>query len=689
MLFRSDLKPSNVVVDATGRPRVLDFGLAKLASDSRASVTDTGDFLGTPAYAAPEQWRGEELDVRADVYSLGAILFEMLTGRRVVQGEGLQVLASAVNPAAPRPSSIVHSIPRELDAITLQALATEREQRYQSLDAFAADLRHFLAGEPISAHPPGAGYLLRKLVARNRLASSLVVLLVGATFVYAALTSRQAEQLATQRDRALQAGLAEKRAHEEAEAERKLAEAARAEAEEHRARAEQESENAEKVLDFFLGDIVKGADPQRLGHEPSLVEIMRSAVGKVVPRFGDSPLVEMRVHRMLGSALMWLGSYPEAESELRAAREMQLDPRLAAHEDSDEEIKQIARVEAALGNILWQSGKYEQAESSLRSAIERYESLESPPPEELAVTLDCLAAVVSVSRRFEEALELQSRAVELASADEKHRLVAEGNLGVILNASGRREEARALWERLLPRLIELEGEHGVSVANMRTNLASADGASVEATLRKTLDDLAHIYGPDHPALATTLHNLSVVLYKRGALSEAREHAQRGLAVLNGSTGGNVESARLRNTLGLILKGQGDTVGAEQHLAEAEKTLFEVDRLEWESTLSSLVEVLRTNGKLDEADALLQRACASFRPDNRPWPLVERGDLRRARGDLDGAVEDFEEAIALLISVPDRKPELAHVLDRYARALRELGDEEGAVELELQAAELRK
>src|SRR5688572_13486081 len=184
-VLHRDLKPSNVLVDGSGRPRVLDFGLAKLVADPRASVTSNGQFVGTPAYAAPEQVLGTDVDARADVYSLGAMLFEMLTARRVIEGEGFSALAHAVgHEPPPRPSSFERSIPRELDAIVLQALARERETRYQSVDALSADVRRYLAGEAVLAHPPGAWYLLRKLVARNRVAAALAALFVVATLVY-------------------------------------------------------------------------------------------------------------------------------------------------------------------------------------------------------------------------------------------------------------------------------------------------------------------------------------------------------------------------------------------------------------------------------------------------------------------------------------------------------------------------
>src|SRR6185436_2554793 len=190
-VLHRDLKPSNVLVDAEGRPRVLDFGLAKLASAGGATISESGAFVGTPAYSAPEQLRGEEVDTRADVFALGAILHELLTGRRA-HGDGPRDAASA--PA--RPSSFVRSIPRELDAIVLQALAEERDERYQSVDALAADLRRHMAGEAVLAHPPGALYHLRKLVARHRLASALAAALLAATVSYAFHASRQARLLA-------------------------------------------------------------------------------------------------------------------------------------------------------------------------------------------------------------------------------------------------------------------------------------------------------------------------------------------------------------------------------------------------------------------------------------------------------------------------------------------------------------
>src|SRR6185503_5098036 len=202
-VLHRDLKPSNVLVDAAERPRVLDFGLAKfVAEDGAAELSRSTGVLGTPAYAAPEQLTGRsaEVDSRSDVYSLGVIFFELLTRRKPVEGSVVQVLTHSLEKTpVRRPSHFDRSIGAELDAIALQALARERERRYQSVDALAADVKRFLAGEAVLAHPPGTWYLLSKLVAKHRAVAALLGLLVALSAGYAWLSLRQARRLTTER----------------------------------------------------------------------------------------------------------------------------------------------------------------------------------------------------------------------------------------------------------------------------------------------------------------------------------------------------------------------------------------------------------------------------------------------------------------------------------------------------------
>ena len=175
-VIHRDLKPDNVLVNESGRPKVLDFGIARITDDStlmQTAVTETGQLIGTLNYMAPEQLRGDSssISARTDVYALGVILFELLTGRRPHEVSGLLMTAAirkVTEEEAPRLGRLVTGVERDVETIVGKALAKDPDRRYATAGALAGDLRRFLAHEPITARPPSAVYVARRFARRHR-----------------------------------------------------------------------------------------------------------------------------------------------------------------------------------------------------------------------------------------------------------------------------------------------------------------------------------------------------------------------------------------------------------------------------------------------------------------------------------------------------------------------------------------
>ena len=206
-VIHRDLKPGNIRIDAAGEPHILDFGLAKVATASDVSVmTMTGQFMGSLPWASPEQAEAvpEKIDIRTDVYSLGVILYQMLTGKfpYEVVGNMHDVLDRIMKAEPTRPSTIRRQINDEVETIVLKCLSKERERRYQSAGELARDIGHYLKGEPIEAKRDSALYVLRKSLRRYKVPVAVVggfVVLVSVSLVVSVALLRQADN---ERDRA-------------------------------------------------------------------------------------------------------------------------------------------------------------------------------------------------------------------------------------------------------------------------------------------------------------------------------------------------------------------------------------------------------------------------------------------------------------------------------------------------------
>ncbi|MEZ5332199.1 MAG: protein kinase [Thermoanaerobaculia bacterium] len=266
LIVHRDLKPSNVLVDADGRTKLLDFGIAKLlAGDPGEGRTRTGERVLTPQYAAPEQLRGEPVTTATDVYALGVVLYELLTGARPHERAVLD-LGALARESTPPPSSRRKGIPRDLDLLCLKALRPEPARRYASAEQLGQDIERYLEGRPIAARPSTWRYRLGRFVRRNRggvAAGLALAVLLAAGFV----------------------------------GERRL----RSQAELARGRAEEEAAKAVAVSDF-LGDLLSSVDPARAqGRDVAVADVLAEAAERLdtdASTFAELPAVETTALRL-------------------------------------------------------------------------------------------------------------------------------------------------------------------------------------------------------------------------------------------------------------------------------------------------------------------------------------------------------------------------------------------------------
>lgn len=293
-IIHRDLKPANIRVDGDGAPRVLDFGLARLTGDlagepgSRQTLTLAGEFLGTLAYASPEQVSGDpqRIDVRTDVYSLGVMLYRALTGQFPyrVSGSVHDVFESILSAAPARPALAGVRVNGEIETIVLKCLNKAPERRYQSAGELAEDIRRYLEGRPIAAKRDSAACVLRKFLRRHRLAAgsaaAFLLTLAGTSVLLGVLYGRQGELLAA------------------VQAERDEADAARRTADEARRRAEREARRAGAVA-RFQREMLAAADPFAAEHPQMTVKETLDAARRQL---------EASVRATLGGAYLWVNT---------------------------------------------------------------------------------------------------------------------------------------------------------------------------------------------------------------------------------------------------------------------------------------------------------------------------------------------------------------------------------------------
>jgi serine/threonine protein kinase/Tfp pilus assembly protein PilF len=533
-IIHRDLKPSNIRIDERGEPHILDFGLAKLSdppttggsppdglSDmagrltGASEFTQSGQFVGSLPWASPEQVEGRSdlIDIRTDVYSLGVILFQMLTGRfpYPVMGHIREVMDHITHTAPTRPRGLRPTLDDEIETIVLKCLAKEPNRRYQSAGELARDLDRYLSGDAIEAKRDSIHYVLRKQLRRYRLPLSIaatIVLLIIAGLGASLYLWQQAV------DESKRAKNAERLQSME------------------RARAEQEA--AEKsAINGFLQAILGAADPREARDRNITVRtaLDEAATKLDSPENRQSPRIEAAIRTTLGQTYRSLGEYPVAEQQLRHA--------VALYEEADPSCLDAARAWNQLGLVRIDLNRSAEAVNDLHKAVAIAETLPAKQSAELAIFLNSLAIAYFELNDHERAEAIYRRALETQRRrlGNMHEDVAEtlDNLGMLLTQGEKYDEAEPLLrEALLIQREVLDAQHP-HLATTLSNLADVlvgrgDSAEAEKLLREVLQIRVAVLGDSHPHVAIALVRLARVLSDRNEVVEAESLLRQALAI---------------------------------------------------------------------------------------------------------------------------------------------------------------
>jgi eukaryotic-like serine/threonine-protein kinase len=630
-IIHRDLKPGNILVDQSGQPKILDFGLARITdSDAYATrQTDVGQLVGTLAYMSPEQVLADplEVDLRSDVYALGVILYELLAGQLPYAiGRQIPEATRAIREDDPAPLSSISRVYRgDVETIVAKALEKEKARRYGSAADLASDLERHLRDEPIAARPPSTGYQLQKFARRHK----ALVWSIAAVFV------------------ALVAGVIASGLQ-----------AARATRAEQVAKAE--SATARAVNEFLLNDLLSqaSATAQARPESPPDPDLkVRTALDRAATRiagkFETQPLVEASIHMTIGNSYRELGLLAKAEEH--HSRTVELRRRVLGEEHAD-----TLSASNNLGQLYREQGKYAQAEEVLtRTLTIRQRVLREDHPDAL-VTMGNLGMVLHEQGKYADAEPVLTKVLETEKRvwGESHpqTLTSMLNLAKLYGDVGKLAQSEALFSRLIELGRGTLGEEHPLVLGALNNLAAVSYsqgkyAESEPVFTTLLQIKQRILGHEHPDTLTGMNNLAVVYRQLGREKEAETLLTNVMDVQQRVLGDeHPNQLATMSTLGLVYQRQGKFAEAKALYTKSlagQRRVNGPTHLATLTTMRMLGGLHHAEGNHRQAEVLLREALAGFskiRPD-----FWARFDIESTLGASLSGQKKFTEAEPLLLS----------------------------------------
>ena len=618
-ILHRDLKPSNILVvevDGKPSPRIIDFGLAKAiapGSPEQTLFTHQGDFLGTPGYMSPEQADPDvpDIDTRADVYSLGVLLYELLTGFLPFETTGakkqkLDEMLRQLRESDPRrPSSKVNAnretataraaqrgvqVPHlikllrgDLDWIALKALEKDRERRYGTAFQLAADIERYLECRPVVARPASFTDRLRKYMRRNRASVAVATTIMAVLSAFVITQAIELRRITRERDR------------------------------------------ADRIAEFMT-NMFKVSDPSLArGNSITAREILDRAAKDVDSGLTRDPELQADMMYDMGSVFKSLGLYDRASTLL--AQSLQIRTRVLGPNNADT-LKSLN----TLAKTTYQQGRYAEAEKLFLQALELRRRVLGPGHPDTLQSQSDLAEDLSIQGRYADAAKLRQETYDIRrkvlGPEDPSTLDSMGNLAISLEDLGRFADEEKLWrETLGARRRVLGPDHPVTLDtmnNLTLTLEKEDRyAEAESLERETIESRRRILGPEHPDTLDAMNNLARFLGEQERYPEAEKQLRELLDVQRRVIGPeNPDTLHTISDLAATLSSEGRFPEAETLQRELLDSRLRVlgpeapDTLQTENGLSN---TLAHEHHYDAAEKMLSEAVGTerrlFGPDN--------------------------------------------------------------------------